>query len=256
MVVVLTSLPMTSPAARSNASNGSANFKMLLHVKLLTAQRTLSQLVRIRCFRKTVILILYSAQIAQPQHATDKTVIRNSQWSTNEHIHCTVTGTSVITRSSLLLAMLVERILCMPYKIRCNPMQPLYGALQEPYVPVPVKRCALVSNRYTYAPPRYRTSSYRKPLFPLRISMERSCCLVFDGVGLEGFKSRANTFLVALLLAPFLSSSVFSFAFLSMGRYCGIGVFGLTRSISISPSLALSTYFNNNNKNKTGLMRK
>ena len=51
-------LQMTSPIAWSNATNGSADFKIVLHVKLLTALRTLSQLVR--CFRKTVLPILYS----------------------------------------------------------------------------------------------------------------------------------------------------------------------------------------------------
>ena len=45
---------MTSP----NASIRSADFKIVLHVKLLTTQLTLTQLVR--CFRKTVLLTLYS----------------------------------------------------------------------------------------------------------------------------------------------------------------------------------------------------
>ena len=49
---------MTSSIARSNTTNGSPDFKIVLHVKLLTALRTLSQLVR--CFRKTVLLTLYS----------------------------------------------------------------------------------------------------------------------------------------------------------------------------------------------------
>ena len=42
----------------------------------------------------------------------------------------------------------------MLYKIRCNPMHPLYGAFSWPYVPVRVTRGALVTHRYTYAPPR------------------------------------------------------------------------------------------------------
>ena len=45
-------------------------------------------------------------------------------------------------------------VLCMLYKIRCNPVHPLNGALNGPYVPVRVTRCALVAHRYTYAPPR------------------------------------------------------------------------------------------------------
>ena len=49
-------------------------------------------------------------------------------------------------------------VLCMLYKIRCNPVHPLNGALPLPYVPVRVTRGALVAHRYTYAPPRCRTS--------------------------------------------------------------------------------------------------
>ena len=48
-------------------------------------------------------------------------------------------------------------VLCMLYKIRCNPMHPLNDALPGPYVPVWVTHSTLVSHRYTYAPPRYRT---------------------------------------------------------------------------------------------------
>ena len=44
------------------------------------------------------------------------------------------------------------------------------------------------------------------------------------------------------LLFPFLF-------FLSIGWYCGAGVFGLIGCISISPSLALLTFFNTNNNN-------
>ena len=49
-------------------------------------------------------------------------------------------------------------ILCMLYKIRCNPVHPLNGPLHGPYVPVRVTRGALVAHRYTYAPTRCRTS--------------------------------------------------------------------------------------------------
>ena len=44
-------------------------------------------------------------------------------------------------------------VLCMLYKMRCNPVHPLNGALPGPYVPVWVTRGALVAHRYTYAPP-------------------------------------------------------------------------------------------------------
>ena len=48
-------------------------------------------------------------------------------------------------------------VLWMLYKIRCNPMHPLYGALPVPYVPVRVTRGALVAHWYTFAPLRCRT---------------------------------------------------------------------------------------------------
>ena len=57
-------------------------------------------------------------------------------------------------------------VLCMLYKIRCNLMHPLSGALPVPYVPVRVTRGALIAHRYTYAPPRCRTSQYRRTFFP------------------------------------------------------------------------------------------
>ena len=59
-------------------------------------------------------------------------------------------------------------LLCMLYKIRCNPMHPFNGALPGPYVPVWVRRGALVAHRYTYAPPRCRTTQYSRILFPSR----------------------------------------------------------------------------------------
>ena len=67
-------------------------------------------------------------------------------------------------------------VLCMLYKIRRNPMYPLNDALPGPYVPVRVTRGALAACRYTYAPPRYRTSQYRGTYLALSsVPMERSC---------------------------------------------------------------------------------
>ena len=48
-------------------------------------------------------------------------------------------------------------VLCMLYKIRCNPIHPLNDALPGPYVPVRVTRGALVAHRYTVL---MRTSVY------------------------------------------------------------------------------------------------
>ena len=77
-------------------------------------------------------------------------------------------------------------------------MHPLYGAFPVPYVPVPVIRCSVIAHRYTYAPPRCRTSQYRRTFIHLSVSLWNDLSdPVFDGVGLAGFKSRANAFLLA-----------------------------------------------------------
>ena len=72
---------------------------------------------------------------------------------------------------------------------------PLNGALPGPYVPVWVTRGALVAQRYTYAPPRCRTSQYSRTFVTLSVSLWKRS--LFDGVGLAGFKSRADAFLLA-----------------------------------------------------------
>ena len=77
-------------------------------------------------------------------------------------------------------------------------MHRLNDALPGPYVPVRVTRGDLVADRYTYAPLRCRTSQYRMTFVPLSVSLWNDLAdLVFDGVGLAGFKSRANAFLLA-----------------------------------------------------------
>ena len=89
-------------------------------------------------------------------------------------------------------------VLCMLYKIRCNPMHPPNDALPEPYVPLRITRSALVAHRYTYAPIRCRTSQYGRTFVPLSSSFWNDLAdPVFDGVGLAGFRSRTNAFLSA-----------------------------------------------------------
>ena len=89
-------------------------------------------------------------------------------------------------------------ILCMLYKIRCNKMHSHNGALPGPYVPVLVTRGALVAHRFTYALPRCRTSQYSRIFILLSVSLWNDLANpVFDGVGLAGFKSRANASLLA-----------------------------------------------------------
>ena len=89
-------------------------------------------------------------------------------------------------------------VLCMLYKIRCIPMHPLYSALPVPYVPVWITRGALVAHRFTYTLPHCRTSQYRRTFIPLSVSLCNDLANpVVDLVGLAGFKSRANAFLLA-----------------------------------------------------------
>ena len=143
-------------------------------------------------------------------------------------------------------------VLCMLYKIRCNPVHPLNCALPGPYVPVRVKRGALVVHRFTYALPHCRTSQYRITFISRSVyRWEGLANPVFDCVGLAGFKSGANAFLLALdALSLLLSSTIFPFLFIqSIGWYCGAGVFGLIGCLSLSLSHALSIFFNDNNNN-------
>ena len=89
-------------------------------------------------------------------------------------------------------------VLSMLYEIRCNPVHPLNGALPGPYVPVRVTRGALVAHRYTYAPPRCRTSHSSRTFIFLSVSLWNDLANpVLDGVGLAGFKNKANVFLLA-----------------------------------------------------------
>ena len=88
--------------------------------------------------------------------------------------------------------------LCMLYKIRCKAMHPLNVALPGPYVPERVTHGALVAHRYTYAPPRCKTLQYSRTFIHFSVPLWNYLANpVFDGVGLVGFKSRANASLLA-----------------------------------------------------------
>ena len=102
-------------------------------------------------------------------------------------------------------------VLCMLYKIKCNPKHPLGVALPVPYVPVRVTRGALIAHWYTFAPPRCRTSQYRRTFIPLSVSLWNDLVdpiPIFDGVGLAGFKSRSNAFFVFNYFTFFFFSSI------------------------------------------------
>ena len=78
-------------------------------------------------------------------------------------------------------------------------MHPLNGDVPGPYLPAWVTRGALVAHQYTYTPFRCRTSQYSRIILSLSVSLWNDLANpVFDGVGLAGFKSRANAFLFTL----------------------------------------------------------
>ena len=91
-----------------------------------------------------------------------------------------------------------SRSVAVLYKLRCNPVHPLNGALPGPHVPARVTRGALAAHRYTYAQLRCRTLQYSRTFIPISVSLWNDLASsVFDGVGLAGFKSRANASLLA-----------------------------------------------------------
>ena len=75
-------------------------------------------------------------------------------------------------------------VLCMLYKIRCNPMHPLCGALPVPYVPVLVTCGAVIAHRFTYAPPSREPRSITRFLFPCQCLcgtiLVTRCSMVWD----------------------------------------------------------------------------
>ena len=84
-------------------------------------------------------------------------------------------------------------VLCTLYKIRCNLMHPLYGTLPT---------CALCADPgYTQCFDRtsvYYCASPLQNLYSPLVSLWNDLVdPVLDGVGLAGFKSRSNAFLLA-----------------------------------------------------------
>ena len=119
-----------------------------------------------------------------------------------------VSGASFLTGGAFECDLAHRRsvaVICMLYKIRCNPLHPLYGALPVPYVQVRVTAAlwshigTLIAHRHTvHGTPRCRTSQYSITFIPFSVSLWNDLSdPVFDGVGLAGFKSSANAFLLA-----------------------------------------------------------
>ena len=124
-------------------------------------------------------------------------------------------------------------VLCLLYKIRCNPVHPLNGALPGPYVPV-----------------RLHAVLWLHISMLIRSRLIRSCSPRIRCCRTGGFQEQGQCFFIGLScsMPTIVSSTIFPFLFfLYIGWYCGAGVFGLIGCTSLSLSLALPTSFNNNN---------
>ena len=104
-------------------------------------------------------------------------------------------------------------------------------------MPVQVTIGALVAHRYTYAPPRCRTSPYGRTFVPLLVSLRNDLAdPVFDGVGLAGLKSRANAFIGPNCSVPTIIFNYFSISLLPV-YWLVLWVLGLrTESVYITLS--------------------
>ena len=117
-------------------------------------------------------------------------------------------------------------VLFMLYKIRCNSMHSLHGALPVRYVPVRGTRGAVISHRYTYAPSCCRTSQYRRIFIPWSVSLWNDLNVRWCGTG--GFQDQGQCLLIDQAVRLLFVSYCFPFLFFhSMGWCCGVGVFGL-----------------------------
>ena len=90
------------------------------------------------------------------------------------HLDRVVSGASFLTGGVFECDLAHRRsiaVLCMLFKIRCNPLHALYGALPVPYVSVRVKCGAVVTHWYTSALPLCRTSQYSRAFIPFSVSL-------------------------------------------------------------------------------------
>ena len=117
-------------------------------------------------------------------------------------------------------------------------MHPLSGALPLQYVPARVTRGELFAHRLSFAPHRCWTYQYYRTFVLLSAASVWNDLSdpVFDSVGLEGFKSRANVFLLA--------KSAFYFCLLMFSLFCSFHglvvwgwVFGLIECSHSLPTL-------------------
>ena len=117
-------------------------------------------------------------------------------------LDCAVSGARFLTWGVFKCYIAHRRsmvVLCMLYKIKCNPIHPVNGARPGPYVPVRVTRGALVAHRYTYAPPRCRTSHRRRTFILFSVSLWNDLtnpCIRWCGT--DRFQEQGQCFFIGL----------------------------------------------------------
>ena len=116
-------------------------------------------------------------------------------------LDCAVSGARLLTGGVFECDIAHRRsvaVLYILFKIRCKPMHRLNDALPGPYVPVLVTRGALVARRYTFAPPRCRTSQHRMTFVPVCVHLERYCLPRIRWCGTGGFQEHGQCFFIGL----------------------------------------------------------
>ena len=109
--------------------------------------------------------------------------------------------------------------LCMLYKIICNPMHPVYGALPVPYVPERAKRGDLVAHQYILMRLlAEEPHSIVALLFPFSVHVVRSCCPCIRWCGPGGLQGQCQCLFIGLSCSiPVCLLLIFPF-FLSVNR--------------------------------------
>ena len=116
-------------------------------------------------------------------------------------------------------------VLCILYKIRCDPLHAVYGALPIPHVPVLVTRNA-IAHRYTYAPPiAAEPRSIAGLLFPCQYLCGTILMTPYSMVWDSGFQEHGQCLSIGLAARSLFVSCCFFFLFVhSICWYSGAGV--------------------------------
>ena len=130
-------------------------------------------LLLVRCFRDIVLPVLeYCSAVwcsaADSHHSLLDRVASGASFLPGGVLEC-----DLAHRRSVA-------VLCVLYKIRCDPLHPLCGALPVPYVPVHVTRGAVLAHRFTYAPPRSIAGLLLPCQYLCRTIFVTRCLMVWD----------------------------------------------------------------------------